>query len=119
MKTISEIELQIKAFVAAGNNSSDEKNTNKIRKQISFCRKCIMYLEYNPRQDFVAQMKYDVSNQIEMLNKKYSGWALTMGIKLYKIKLPRKYYYKEVAAGEDKRLKTLNSQLRMLNYLLS
>lgn len=119
MKTISEIELQIKALVAAGNIYDNEKNTNKIRKKLSFCRKCILYLESNPRPEFVVQMKNNCKKQLINLDINYSSWTTRMGDKLEKIKLPRKYYYKEVAADENKRIKTLNGQLRMLNYLLS
>lgn len=99
---------------------SEEKQLSKNRKMIIFFNKCILYLETNPRQEFVKEMLDELNRKMGIYTKRLIEWKENAPQHiLEKIKNPDKYYYTSVAPEEKNEIKKTKLQLRTLKYLLS
>lgn len=98
----------------------EEKQLSKNRKMILFLNKCILYLETNPREEFVVSMHDESERKVGIYSRRLSDWksAAPKHI-LDHIKNPDKYYYDSIAPDEKNEIKKTKAQLRTLKYLLT
>jgi len=82
----------------------------KMKREICMREESLLYLETNPREPFVVEMRNHVKRVIKILNKRYPAWAETNGDKF---KNPRTIYNREMG------IPSLRQKLKTLNYLLS
>lgn len=122
MKTKDQINSAISAIQTEHKNPImfSDRELNAARKKIAIMRKCVYYLETDPRREFIVQQLEESNKKISILNKRFEDWKqLQPKEKLDKLKNPKTFYYKEIAPGEEKEIKEVKFQIETLNYLLS
>jgi len=134
MKTIEQLNQEKLNAIADGeklgdyefrsNLDADEKKEkklkNKYRKRVAFIKSCILYLESNPRESFVVEMRDECTKRLDILNRNLASWKASMPQHLMeKIANPDKYYYDNIGKDEKKEIKNVTNQLKMINHLLS
>lgn len=89
------------------------ENVGKIKrldKRFSFLKHMVIYLESNPREEFLKEQKEKILTKISSIENGYEEW------KVYnekKHKNPLKQYRKECGVSD------LKNKLKTLNYLLN
>lgn len=124
MKTIQEINTEISTLTKEHSSLSDyipseEKLKNKARKRIQMLRKCILFLETNPRAEFVSEMLQETQRKVKIYQDRLKNYESSVPASLVeKIANLKAYYYKEVAPNEKKEIKDAKIQQEIINYLL-
>jgi len=124
MKTIAEIKTEIATLISDHSKLDDYvgeqyKLKQKARKRIAILKGCMIYLESNPKPEFVLQMQAECNHKIDVFAKRLRLWIESMPQdKIDKIKNPKKYYYKKVAPMEQKEIKDAKKQRETINYIL-
>lgn len=111
MRTIIDVESEINSEIKSITKDSQKSEVSAVKKKVAFLRMCKMYLETNPREEFVIAQRDDVKKKIDLIPDRYKQW--TEGKSLSKYKDPFKSYCTEMGMSD------LKSKLKTLNYLLA
>lgn len=112
MKTIQEINSDIKEIMAEFNYEGESRQAKKARKKLALYKKCIYYLEANPRIDFIHNQIQMVNKNIESIGMGFTGWKQnTPAGEFRSYKNPKAVYHRMMG------LKNLKDQLSTLKYI--
>ena len=110
MKTIKEIDQEI-IDLFKEYRKCEEKKRPRIESKIVFRRKCKLYLETNPRPEYLTSQKELLTKQIEHFKTQFDQWQIGRCLSTYKDSYAT--YLKEMGVPE------LKSKLATIDYLLS
>jgi len=109
MKTIKEIDLEIAELVKSAEKEEYKKRL-RISSKVAFLRQCKLYLESDPRLEFIQQQKDETLKKMKSIESNFDAWKVGRCLSTYKDTYAA--YLSQM--GMD----NLKSQLRTLNYLL-
>ena len=80
MKTIAEIKTEIATLISDHSKLDDYvgeqyKLKQKARKRIAILKGCMIYLESNPKPEFVLQMQAECNHKIDVFAKRLRLWS--------------------------------------------
>jgi len=110
MKTIKEVQKEIDELIKSITKDSLRNEVESIKRKIVFLRQCKLYLESEPREDFVKSEIAKIEERIKLIPTHYEAWKV--GRNLTKYSDPYKTYSNEM------NLPGLKASLKYLNYLL-
>ena len=110
MKTVKEIDQEINDLIKEVKRDSTKNEVEAIKRKVAFLRQCKLYMESEPREDFIKSEKQKIEKRIELIPSHYKDWQV--GRNLTKYADPYKSYLNEMG------LTNLNASLKTLNYLL-
>jgi len=112
MKTINQIESDIKLLGDILNKASTKGQCNAAKRKIKIRKQCILYLETKPKEEFVNKQMEDVEFKIKTINNRFFDWC--------------KNHNKPIADRKSKstwngmnNMSMLKAQLVVLKYLLN
>ena len=110
MKTIKEIdsEINLKRELLKELYGRDFE---AMKAEIVFLKNCKLYLETNPRPEFIKESLDFTKSKIEILEARFFEWQTSKNMSQYKN--PRQTYFTEAGMPH------LKAQLKTLNYLLN
>lgn len=124
MKTIQEVKQEIEDVIKEANEltlldfEGDTKKMtryrNKLSDKVSFMRTVVMYLEDEPRQEFVQKEHERLTEKKRLIDEGYLVWKKNEPADIHKTEdkwIARYHQVMDVA--------TVNAQLRMLTYILN
>lgn len=126
MKTIEDVKKEQAELKAQFNGSdltlidgvedADPRGISKARKRMTLLKEVVLYLESNPNKEFVESEQAKISERIRKIKSEFPAWKKAQTKEflqsMTETKQKSKYHL-------DMGLKTLNSQLQTLNYILS
>lgn len=113
MKTLDWTLRRINEIIKEGENPNlVKKDANKLRKEIQQLQMVKMYLEHEPRREFIDSEILRLAKLIPTLNDGYREW-LNNNPKANLLKNPKSKYEKEV------KLPTMRKQLKALKFILT
>lgn len=71
MKTLDSIKTEKNDLILFIKNETDEKKKKKLKVKLSFYNECEMYLESNPREEYLKKVFDTNSNTISMIMSRY------------------------------------------------
>lgn len=109
MKTILSLTSEINDIQkeCADQKEIADSYLNKMHKRVRMLLECIIYLESNPRKEFIEQMLDDSQKKLKLIRSACPKWDEKLDIK----KLTREY---EKTEG----VKKINEQIKLLRFLL-
>jgi len=110
MKTVAEIDKEITDLIKLV-EKKDRKEQLKVQNKISFLRKAKLYLESNPRLEFIQSQKEDCLKHIKSIETNFELWKIGRCLSTYKDVYAS--YCSQMDMGNYK------SQLKYLEYLLA
>lgn len=107
MKTAEQVKEEIDSAIKSIKRDSTEAEIKAVKKDLVFLRMIKMYLDTNPREEFVKAQKDELQRRIDLLPTHYEGWQT--GKVLTKYKDPYRSYCAEMGlAGMKQKIKTLD-----------
>jgi FtsZ-binding cell division protein ZapB len=83
MKTIEQLRLDIEELVKK-NPTALPRESKKIQDKVRLIRQCIIYLESNPREDFLQDQLQKVSGRLKSIKAVCKTYSLKEAISQYK-----------------------------------
>jgi hypothetical protein len=111
MKTIKEIELEIIEIGKSMKDLDSKRAINTESRKIEILRQCKLYLETNPKPEFIEEMKSSVEFRIDLIRERYGAWCACRNLSQFKN--PLHHYYNEMGMAQ------LKLQLKTLEYLIN
>ena len=109
MKTIKEIDSEVNSERELL-KTLDGREFKATKTKLNFLKNCKLYLETNPRPEFIKESLDFTKRKIEILEERFFEWQECRNINQYKN--PRQTYFTEVGMPH------LKAQLKILEYLL-
>ena len=80
MKTIKEIKLEIAGLLEILPNAN-KNEAKKIKSRLKILKDCVMYLETNPRDEFIKENYDNLKKRIEIIDSRFNEWFKAIGFK--------------------------------------
>ena len=109
MKTIERIDEEITQAQTALKNC-ESREAKRLTEKIAALRRCRLYLESNPRPEFIKETIGTIKGRLMSIEEKYHLWYQYKGSR---VRNPKAAYNTEM------KVKTLEAQLKTLEYLMS
>lgn len=118
MRTVKELTAEIDALLAIklGGDNEAKKERKRIKKQLKYLRPIKLYLEGEPREDFIKKEKSRLDNRIKIVDKNYKDW-LSQDSNRYDNAMFRKAFDSQTGYLTEK--KKHLAHLKTLIYILS
>jgi len=108
MKTIEKVESEKRDLINQLPDAKNDRATNKILNRIDFLKTIILYLETNPKEEFLQSEKLKLEKQIDNIDANFNAWILSDSSRKH-LEKPLKTFHKEMKIEDvKKRLKTIN-----------
>jgi len=102
------VKTEIRDLIDLKKDAKSDRALNRIQNKIDFLNTIILYLESNPREEFLQSEKLRLEKQGDNIEDNFDKWILADSSRKH-LEKPRKVYYKEMKLDDVlKRLKTIN-----------
>ena len=109
MKTIKEIEREINAEIKSVTKETTKSEASAVKRRLVFLRQCKIYLEAEPRPEFIASEIAATKRKLDLIPTHYEAWQV--GKVLSKYNDPYNSFLTEMNYSN------LKTQLKTLRFL--